>query len=189
MVLFIFRFGEVIQVDLPETSRVPRPRPRRGPSLGPSCTSRCGSPLTPPAWPPSPTPWRTAPCSSSSSPSSEQVRFSPFNKLCYLTHSVVRVPDNCRSGNVLLLHTDVLKCSMISRLCRYFAKYAAVAEYREKYEQITRFKKKFKNYVNVKLLSAPNFPNKFLFSRKFEQFKENLNNIFTSSIYSFAQLI
>ena len=56
------------------------------------------------------------------------------------------------------------------RLCRYFAKYAAVAEYREKYEQITRFKKKFKNYVNVKLLSAPNFPNKFLFSRKFEQF-------------------
>ena len=75
------------------------------------------------------------------------------------------------------------------RLCRYFAKYAAVAEYREKYEQITRFKKKFKNYVNVKLLSAPNFPNKFLFSRKFEQFKENLNNIFTSSIYSFAQLI
>ena len=86
MVLFIFRFGEVIQVDLPEISRVPRPRPRRGASLGPSCTSRCGSPLTPPAWPPSPTPWPTAPCSSSSSPSSEQVRFSPFNKLCYLTH-------------------------------------------------------------------------------------------------------
>lgn len=188
MVLFIFRFGEVIQVDLPETSRVPPPRPRRAPSLGPSCTSRCGSPLTPPAWPPSPTPWPTAPCSSSSSPSLEQVRFSPFNKLISYP-CVVRVPDHCRSGNVLLLHTDVLKCSMISRLCRYFAKYAAVAEYREKYEQITRFKKKFKNYVNVKLLSAPNFPNKFLFSRKFEQFKENLNNIFTSSIYSFAQLI
>ena len=78
MVLFIFRFGEVIQVDLPETSRVPRPRPRRGPSLGPSCTSRCGSPLTPPAWPPSPTPWPTAPCSSSSSPSSEQVDICSF---------------------------------------------------------------------------------------------------------------